>query len=529
MEFSSTFFYYYYCHLSQIFISININSHKKKQFTKKAKTIKNRKSSLIFLIIISICFLSSLAIFISVFNNSSTVIQNSSIKSASVQSEAFELEYHLVVGGIGYDDYLEGMVLDQDGNLILYGDVAGNIGFIRHDPSLSLSYIPLDSTNSTVWGDGIPSALSLDSLGNIYLAGYKFPEQYLIKYSNSLVFQWNKTWGNGIPCYDMIIDSNDNIFVAGDNGGGASHGDVILMKYDSNGNELWNITSPETWPTMFILDYRVLSKDSNDNIYLVYDQYELDIEGGHYSGPVFRILKFSNSGTLLLNFTYIPSNYGENVMALRMITMDTSDNLYVLGKCFYKDDIHLLKYNNMGVLQWNQSYNFYGAYNIPREIAFDSIGNIYLLVEEDYVALAKIDPSTGNILWETSHQTLNERAYSIAFDSKNNIYVTGRTLDIETSDRDMLLIKYNSGGQLLAKNTWDFHGNETGLSIVINSNDDVFIAGNADSFFASNDYDFLLLKIFTRETTIPFGQYHLLFLCLAVVSLVFIRKKYIRT
>ncbi len=491
---------------------------------KNVKKMKNQKfKTITLLMIISIWILSSLVLSFSVFNDFSPDTKNSSLKLASPQSNAFILDYHVVVGGIGFDDELEGIVLDQDGNIILYGYVAGNIGFFRHDPSLSPTYIPLNSTSSTVWGGGVPSALSLDSLGNIYLAGYAFPEQYLIKYSNSLAFQWNKTWGNGTPCYDMIIDSNDNIFVAGDNSGGISHGDLIMIKYDPNGHELWNITCPEAWPTMFAFDYRVLSKDSNDNIYLIYDQYSYGIEGGVYDGPVYRILKFSNSGTLLLNYTYIPSNYGENVMALRSVTLDTSDNLYILGKCFYKDAIYLIKYNNMGVLQWDQSYNFYGSNNYPREIAFDSLGNLYLLGEGDYVALAKIDPTTGSIVWETPHTSMNERAYSIAFDSSNNIYLAGKTLD--PSDNDMLLIKYSSGGQLLGKSTFDFQGNETGLSIVINSNDQIFVAGDADSFFASNDYDFLLLKLSSMTGGVSFGHYHLLFLCLAGVFLVLIIRK----
>ena len=37
--------------------------------------------------------------------------------------------------------------------------------------------------------------------------------------------------------------------------------------------------------------------DSNDNIYLVYDQLKFGIEG-HIDGPILRILKLSNSGTI---------------------------------------------------------------------------------------------------------------------------------------------------------------------------------------------------------------------------------------
>lgn len=419
--------------------------------------------------------------------NSKIVTASTSIQ---LESEEFDLQYYMVAGSIGQDDYLEGMVLDQDKNVIIYGCVAGNIGVFRHDPNLGL---PLNSTDKVVWGDGAPSSLSLDSSGNIYLAGDHYPEMYLIKYNNNLELQWNKTWGYGFLSYDMIVDSNDNIFVAGD-----YNDKIIMVKYDPNGNELWNITTQEAFPT-FIMDYRILSKDSNDNIYLVYDQYaDVHQHGGIYSGPIYRILKFSNTGTILLNFTYIPFNLEYNVMALRMIAMDSLDNLYIFGWKPFKDDTYLIKYNNLGVLQWNQSYNFFQDV-YPEELIFDSLGNLYLLGMGDYVALAKIDSSTGNMLWETPHPytIVNERGYAIALDSKNNVYIAGRTLDTEIPDSDILLIKYNSNGKLLAKMTWDHHGNETGMDIVINSNDEIFIAGRADSFFASNDYDIVFLKIDT--------------------------------
>ena len=76
----------------------------------------------------------------------------------------------------------------------------------------------------------------------------------------------------------------------------------------------------------------------------------------------------------------------------------------------------------------------------------------------------------------------------------NNVFVVGETQEGEDKDDDLLIIKYNSNGDLLGKKTWDHNGNETGSEIVINSQDEIFVAGRADSFFSS-DYDLFILKI----------------------------------
>jgi len=446
----------------------------------------NKRKSSIIVTILSLCIFGTLAIFFLDFNiDTSYNLSTINTASPSVQLQAGE-EYYMVGGSIGQDDYFEGMILDQDENVIIYGCVASKIGVFRHDPNLKL---PLNSTDMVMWGDGAPSTLSLDSSGNIYLAGYHYPEMYLIKYNNNLELQWNKTWGYGAPSYNMIVDSNDNIFVAG-----PYNDDIILLKYSPNGDVLWNITSPLMNEHMFLSDYRILSMDSNDNIYLVYDQLKFGIEG-YIDGPILRIFKLSNSGTVLLNFTHIPSNYEYNAMVLHMITMDNADNLYILCKriSFWNDDTFLLKYNNYGVLQWNKSYNFFQDV-YPQDLIFDSTGILYLLGMGDYIALARISTSSGNMLWETPHTVMNERAYAIALDSKNNVYIAGKTFDTEIPDSDILLVKYDPNGNVLAKKTWDYHGNETGMAIVIDSNDEIFIAGKADSFFSS-DYDLILLKV----------------------------------
>jgi len=454
--------------------------------TEIKKTIKKNSKKLSLLIGVLFLSIFSFGANINLFLYKSNCL-NSDPFSIQLQSE----EYYMVAGAVGVDDYLEGMILDHDENVLIYGVVGGKIGFFRHDTDLKP---PLNSSDYAIWGSGVPSKLSFDSSGNIYIAGYSYPNLYLIKYNSNLEFMWNRTWGDDATCYDMVIDSNNNIFVAGHN-----NGDALLSKFDTMGNELWNFSAPNAYYSMFAFDYfDVLVKDSNDNIYFAYLQYEFNIEG-YIDGPIYRILKLDNSGTLLLNFSYIPSDYINNLMHLRMVSMDSSENLYLLGK--YVDTsrrVHIVKYNNMGIQLWNQTYDFYGQSEYVYSyitMKFDSMGNLFLLQSANYIALAKINPNSGNLIWETPYTSdTGERCYDIAFDTQNNAFVVGRVSNSETGERDVLIKKYNSNGALLGKKTWDHNGNETGLGIAITSKAEIFLTGTADSFFSS-DYDLFLLKI----------------------------------
>jgi len=446
---------------------------------------KSKKLSLL----IGLLFLS---IFIFAANLNISSYKSDCVASASISTQPQSEEYHMIAGAVGVDDYLEGMILDHDENIIIYGEVAGKMGFFRHDTHLKP---PLNSSDYAIWERGVIVRICQDSLGNIYLAGHNDTEMFLIKYNVNLELQWNKTWEGW--CYDMIIDSNDNIFLAGDS---MAHyvyrGWAILMKLDTNGNELWIRYSWSAYVSWYSTnDFEVLVKDSNDNIYFAYQQYEFNIEG-YISGPIYRILKFSNSGTLLLNFSYIPSNYQDNVLDLRMLAIDSSDNLYVLGRRLNNpESTHIVKYNNMGLQEWNQTYDFYGnIVYLYMTMKFDSSGYLYLLEPGDHIALVKINPSSGNTIWQTPHNTINECGFSLEFDSNNNIYVVGRIEGSTTGERDVLITKYDSDGIFIGKKIWDHNGNESGYEIVINSQDEIFIAGTADSFFSS-DYDLFLLKI----------------------------------
>ena len=140
-------------------------------------------------------------------------------------------------------------------------------------------------------------------------------------------------------------------------------------------------------------------------------------------------------------------------------------------------------------ITWGGSNHDYGS-----AIGSDSLNNIYVAGSTQSfgegssdVCLLKFDIS-GNLLWNITWGGINsEFAQDIAFDSSNDVFVTGRT------SSDVFLVKFDNLGVYQWNVTWGGDDVETGEGIVIDSFDNIYIAGQTDSF-GSGKYDIFLIK-----------------------------------
>ena len=137
------------------------------------------------------------------------------------------------------------------------------IFFSLHVWSQSYQWAVHGGGNSGDYGNSI----ALDSQGNSYVTGWYQNtatfgsliltsaggyDIFVVKYDNSGQAVWAKTAGgvsNDIG-YGIDLDANGNIYVAGTFSGTATFGtisvtssnsspDILLARYDANGNELW--------------------------------------------------------------------------------------------------------------------------------------------------------------------------------------------------------------------------------------------------------------------------------------------------
>ncbi|RPI19031.1 MAG: T9SS C-terminal target domain-containing protein [Ignavibacteriae bacterium] len=185
--------------------------------------------------------------------------------------------------------------------------------------------------------------------------------------------------------------------------------------------------------------------------------------------------------------------------------------IYVCGYSYGDSselDICTIKYSLSGVQQWVKRYD--GAYNANDKayaVTADKSGNIYITgyishsTTSPYyrdIVLLKYD-SSGVQQWVKTYNgptNANDIGSSVITDNSGNIYVSGYIGDSETSGTDIILIKYNSFGDLLWSRTYNGSGNQDDdiLGITIDKLNNVIITGYANISGYLHLMDYITIK-----------------------------------
>jgi hypothetical protein len=149
-------------------------------------------------------------------------------------------------------------------------------------------------------------------------------------------------------------------------------------------------------------------------------------------------------------------------------------------------------------------------------IAIDSAGNVAIIGStvgfgNGYPALAallKYSPSGKLACFKTfgvSNSLLDTFGYGVAFDSSNNMYVTGTTQTFGGQDFDVFLQKYDSSCNLASTFQWGGREIDVPRSITVDASDNVYITGYTDSFGAGL-FDVFLLKFSPADNEFRFTK-----------------------
>lgn len=137
-------------------------------------------------------------------------------------------------------------------------------------------------------------------------------------------------------------------------------------------------------------------------------------------------------------------------------------------------------------------------------IAADSAGNIYAtgftrsfgsgVPATPNLLLLKFD-SSGQLVWQKVWNVIGGSVgQSIVVDPSGNIYVAGYTLSSDTmSNGDVVLLKLNSTGNLQWQRTWGGNGTDRGYGVSVDSSGGIYVAGATDSYGQGLN-DILFLK-----------------------------------
>ncbi len=278
---------------------------------------------------------------------------------------------------------------------------------------------------------------------------------------------YNESWlYNNTPA-DMAVDDGSNIYVVGSKSESGSNADIVTIKYSPAGARIWTR----------IFDNEENGSDQAQKILI--DRNGDIIIGGSSTSTVsqtdYVIVKYSQNGEEIWRSYYNSLQNADDKFADMCI--DSLNNIYVTGtsKVSEYQDIITLKYDENGTLIWD--YLFDGPSNkndIPNTIKIDPHGSIYVGGSEVNGSFLLIKFDNDGLLKWYKIESANYHGTGItdiAFDKKNNIYVTGEMDQNYTPN--CFTIKYSDLGELNWKkefsNTWG------GRKIELDSDENIYV------------------------------------------------------
>lgn len=197
-------------------------------------------------------------------------------------------------GGSTQNDTLSAITVDPSGNVAITGTTMGAIvSGGASSGGIDIYAAEYNQSGSQSWiqqfgssGDDEPSAITTDSNGNVYIAGYSNGtmvsggtnyggyDAFLAQYTPAGSQAWLQQFGTSAfdGAQSVTVDNNGNVYVAGDTMGvlgsnvTASFGgyDVFLAQFDTSGDQNWiqQFGTPQT-----DVPYSV-NTDSSNTVYI---------------------------------------------------------------------------------------------------------------------------------------------------------------------------------------------------------------------------------------------------------------------
>ncbi|MHA1890788.1 MAG: hypothetical protein ACTSYS_07345, partial [Promethearchaeota archaeon] len=336
----------------------------------------------------------------------------------------------------------------------------------------------------TVARDIVVSIAPNSSIGDVIIdAIAKGVEQYT---SNDVIAFTN---GSQLFLYNTSISAilHDSwrygpyIFTVGslDNG---INDDALIVKWDSAGNVIGNVTLDFGGSESF----RAITGD-DDYIYAVGNTDSF----GNGSADLI-LFKWDREGNLIWNRTWGGPGFedGKDVI-LDGSYIYTVGNTYSYGAAL--SDVLLLKWTVDGDLVWNVTYkktnNDYGY-----GLFMDNTGNIFSIgysnsFSSSFDALLLKWNSNGTLLWDMKWDgDDNDYMYAISSDG-SYLYTVGTTYSYGAGGSDQIILKWDFNGFVVQYETFGGVNNDKGSDILVDGN--VIFAVGSTLSFGYGQYDFL--------------------------------------
>lgn len=239
-----------------------------------------------------------------------------------------------------YSDYGNKVITDNSGYVYVVGQANPFASGTRYD-YVTIKYYASDGDtawvrtyNGTADSSDIARDIEVDASGNVYVTGScrnsgTQTDIVTIKYDSTGYQEWAKTYSNPDTIasdggYGIKVDGLGNVYVVGQSRGLGTNTDIVTIKYDPDGNEVW--TERYNGP-------------DND-----YDTPSTEVGG-------------------------------------KCIDMDQYGNIYVTGVSRGATSMYdylAIMYDSAGVEQWVAGYNCCDSVDYALAVAIDNAGGVYI-------------------------------------------------------------------------------------------------------------------------------------------------------
>ncbi len=405
-------------------------------------------------------------------------------------------------------------------------------------------------------GDDLGYALTVDSIGNVYVCGYSSIswgspvrshfgsgnyDGFVAKLDNSGNLTWNTfLGGSGTDVVnDIKLDNNGNILICGYSTATwgspvrsyTSGSDGYAAKLNSSGVLQWNTFQGGSSSDV---EYAI-GTDASGNIYLGgYSQTSWGSPIRSFSsGTDGTAVKLNSSGVLQWN-TFLGTTSNDYIYS---IAVTGSGDTYLAGISnstwgspvrSYSSGIDacVVKLNTSGTLQWNTFLGGTGSDYARYDIAIDGSSNIYISGNSlanwgspvrAYTTgtgtgdafVVKLN-SSGSLQWNTFlGGSTDEAAYSLAINNSGEILVAGYSAgtwgspeESYSSGIDCFAARLNNSGALQWNTFIGGSGDQYAYNVALDNSGNVYLSGYSNGTwgapvrsFSGGTYDALVAKI----------------------------------
>ncbi len=320
-----------------------------------------------------------------------------------------------------------------------------------------------------------------------------------------------KNYGNDSVFNNSIIDYKfdtlNHVYILSKEQLGFYKSKIVLQKYSLDGNLIWvkQVQSPaDTSYTPHSLGL------ANDTCIFISAYKEYD-----YPEPGDDVI-FTT--TLLQLYAY---NSNGNQLWQREFNPNTEINSFAYDIFIHNNDIFL--FGSAGKLvkvDINNNITFNGNTGILNgvsEVQLTPDNNLLITAAFGKYRISKVN-LTGTLIWTQQYGTnlpsnvIADEMKATIQDSVGNIYITGRHYGMNYgtpsyTNADILTLKYNSSGNLIWQNRYEYGINNADIgNTIVLKNGQIYVGGNSQRLGVGSDYDYVVLKI-DSSTGVSTGVY----------------------